>query len=141
MGAPWLGCRQNKLRGAEETQDPDLFHAGCHAAACVPSCSGLPSMGKGAAPRVLPLSPCQSHEVVEIYHPYYAHLLMAYNPSASIPWRKHALQPLHGVQADLQSPILYAPALMAELPFSLIDIPINICRFLFVVEATAGWTS
>lgn len=67
--------------------------------------------------------------------------VMAYNPLASVPWRKCALQPLSGVQADLQSPILRAPALMAELPFSLIDIPINICRFLFLAEATAGWTS
>lgn len=66
---------------------------------------------------------------------------MAYNPLASVPQRERALRPLRGVQADLQSPILHAPALMAELPFSLIDIPINICRFLLLVEATAGWTS
>lgn len=87
--------------------------------------------------------PCPCARAMRLwrYHPYYAHLLMAYNPLASVPWRKHALQPLRGVQADLQSPISHAPALMAELPFSLIDIPINICRFLFLVEATAGWTS
>lgn len=136
-----LGCRQHKLPEAGQAVGPDLSCAGSGPCAlCIPGCSCLPTMGKGAAWGCYSC-PCARAMRLWKYHPYYTYLVMAYNPLASIPQRNCALQPLCGVQADLHSPILHAPALMVELPFSLIDIPINICRFLFLVEATAGWTS
>lgn len=139
MAAPCLECRQHKLPEAGQAIGPDLFCAGD--GPCTHSMySCLPTVSKGAARGYCPC-PCARAMRLWKYHPYYAYLLMAYRPLALIPWRKCALQPLCGVQAGLQSPILHAPALMAKLPFSLIDIPINICRFLFLVEATAGWTS
>lgn len=66
MGAPCLGWRQHKLPEAGQT---DLFCAGggIHALTlCVPGRSCLPIVGKGAAPGMMPLSLCQSHETVEI---------------------------------------------------------------------------
>lgn len=54
---------------------------------------------------------------------------------------KCSLQPFHGVQIGLESQILCAPALTAEVLFSFVDVASSTCRSVFLVEASVGWTS
>lgn len=139
MAAPCLECRQRKLPEAGQAIGPDLFCAGD--GPCTHSMHSWLLLSshceQGCCLGILPLSLCQSHETVEIPS------ILCLPVNGISPTGLNSLEKMCTSASvwSSGSPILHAPALMAKLPFCLIDIPINICRFLFLVEATAGWTS